>query len=58
MIVVISLFRKRDKCCEFRVDRFTPKLEVPIDKSAVMIVYFRIFDYNRPVANSRFSPKI
>ncbi len=58
MIVVIGLFGKRDKCCDLRVNSFTPKLEVPIDESAVVIVYLGVFYNYGPITNSRFSPKI
>ena len=44
MIVVVGLFRRRDKCCKLGVDSFTPELEVPIDKSAIMIVDLCVFD--------------
>jgi hypothetical protein len=58
MIVVVGLFRRRDKCCKLGVDSFTPELEVPIDKSAIMVVDLGVFDDYSPVADSGFSPKV
>lgn len=55
-MVIVVLVRKWMEFLNRGIDRFTPKIEAPVDECAVVFVKVGVFDNDCPRANSLFSP--